>query len=247
MDTPPAENSPQFLNRGLVLVLAFGTGALAHSLFSRSRSAARAAEIHDTPAFVVAPPPQIPAAIIPRADELDTRSEAKDVRWLRLQPEVVDALLTGGSLDRKLRLMGLTAEQVAIAARIQDEATATLKRIEKEHASVVSDERGDFVVISPFPEEKRAWLNQIEENLREMVGDDRASVISRMIAFSDNDEAVGSGRREIFIIEPPAPGQKMRIEERTFNDAGEPIDTDYELVTERSQGRWGHVLDFKPQ
>ncbi|MFN0129843.1 MAG: hypothetical protein ACKV19_24525 [Verrucomicrobiales bacterium] len=159
----------------------------------------------------------------------------------------MDALLTGGGLDRKLGLMGLTAEQVAIVTRIQDEAKTTFKRIEKEHASVVSDESGDFVVISPFPEEKRAWLNQIEEKLREMVGDDRASVISRMIAFSDNDEAVGSGRREIFIIEPPAPGQKMRIEERTFNDAGEHIDTDYEEVTERSQGRWGHVLDFKPQ
>ena len=175
------------------------------------------------------------------------RLEDHSTRWLRIQPEVVEALLTGGGLDRRLGLMGLTEEQVAIVTRVQDEAAAALKRIEKEHASVVSDERGDFVVISPFPEEKRAWLNQIDEKLREVIGDDRAAVISRMISFSDNDEAVGSGRREIFIAEPPAPGQKLRIEERTFNEAGEHVDTDYEMVTERSQGRWGHVLDFKQQ
>jgi hypothetical protein len=231
----------------MVVVLAFGAGALAHSLFSRLRSTSEVSEIHAAPALAVGPPPSTAAPRVARAGQSDARSEAKTARWLRLQPEVVDALLTGGGLDRKLGLMALTAEQVAIVTRIQDEATAALKRIEKDHASVVSDERGDFVVISPFPEEKRGWLNQIEEKLRVMVGDDRASVISRLIAFSDNDEAVGSGRREIFIIEPPAPGQKLRIEERTFNEAGEHIDTDYELVTERSQGRWGHVLDFKPQ
>lgn len=193
------------------------------------------------------PPRSTSPARVAHGGESDARSEAKAARWLRLQPEVLDALLTGGGLDRKLGLMGLTAEQVLIVTRIQDEATAALKRIEKEHASVVSDERGEFVVISPFPEDKHAWLNQIEEKLRAMVDDDRASVITRMIAFSDNDEAVGSGRREIIIIEPTAPGQKLRIEEHTFNDAGEHVDTDYELVTERSQGRWGHVLDFKPQ
>jgi hypothetical protein len=244
---PLAKVSKKLLLRGLSVVMAFSAGALAHSLFSRSRFTAAVAENQDTPAYVADPPPQVPAAMTLRAGKATAHVEDDSARGLRLQPEVVDALLTGGRLDRKLGLMGLTAEQVANVTRIQDEATATLKRIEKEHASVVSDDRGDFVVISPFPQEKRAWLNQIEEKLRELVGDDRASVISRMIAFSDNDEAVGSGRREIFINEPPAPGQKLRIEERTFNDAGEHIDTDYELVTERSQGRWGHVLDFKQQ
>jgi len=231
----------------LALVAAFSAGVLTQELRSRYGSHAEAVGNQGIPAAVSPPPAPIPAIAGGRIGEPGTPPKADEPRWLRLQSEVVEALLAGGGLDRRLGRMGLTGDQVAEVTRVQAEATAALKSIEKDHAQVVSDDRGRYVVIDPFPMPRRTWLIQTEEKLRDMLGDDRASVIARMIAFADNDEEVGFYRREIFITEPPNAGEKWRIEERTVNDAGEHIDSDFEVVDERSQGRWGHVLDFEPK
>jgi hypothetical protein len=63
-----------------------------------------------------------------------------------------------------------------------------------------------------------------------------------MIAFTDNDEATGLFRREIFISEHQ--DGRTRVEERTFNDEGQHTDSDFDLVGPQSQNRWGHLLNL---
>ena len=163
---------------------------------------------------------------------------------LVLRAEVVDALLSKGGLQKMFQRMGLTEEDRKQVARIQGARIAEFKRLEASHAKIVSNAEGEHVEIDPFPNQRGEWLDAVEVDLRKQLGDDRASVIARMIAFSDNDEDIGMFRRELFVTEPTDPNGKFRIEEKTYNEQGQHIDSDYELVDDQSKSRWGHLLDF---
>lgn len=163
---------------------------------------------------------------------------------LVLRGEVVDALLSKGGLRKMFQRMGLTDEDRTQVARIQGERIAELKRLEASHAKVVSNADGEHVEIDPFPDERGEWLKAMVGDLRKQLGDDRASVVARMIAFADNDEDIGMFRRELFVTEPTEPNGKFRIEEKTYNEQGQHIDSDYELIDDQSKSRWGHLLDF---
>ncbi len=163
---------------------------------------------------------------------------------LVLRAEVVDALLSKGGLQKMFQRMGLTEEDRKQVARIQGARIAEFKRLEASHAKIVSNAEGEHVEIDPFPNQRGEWLDAVEVDLRKQLGDDRASVIARVIAFSDNDEDIGMFRRELFVTEPTDPNGKFRIEEKTYNEQGQHIDSDYELVDDQSKSRWGHLLDF---
>ena len=229
----------------IALVSAFVAGIVAHSiwigskvpLYSRKGNHSVTALTHDKPG------PDRPTDVLPepaKAAPLETETG----RMIKLSPKVVDAILSGGNLERKLSRMGLSPEQVAAVATIQAKGVAAMKQIEMAHAKPISDSKGDYVSINPFPAEREKWLGDIESDIRSFVADDRSAIIARLVAFSDNDEAVGLYRREIFITEAQEAGRKMRIEERTFAADGQHIDSDYESVDSRSQSRWGHLLEF---
>lgn len=161
-----------------------------------------------------------------------------------LQLDVVDALLSGGGQQRMFQRMGLTDEDVRRVAEIRAERVVELERLEARHAKVVSDASGGYVAIEAFPEERRLWFDAMEGDLRKQLGDDRATIIARMISFSDNDEDVGVYRRELHVKPPNVGGGKLLIEEKSFNEQGQHIDSDYEEVTDQTKNRWGHILDF---
>lgn len=161
-----------------------------------------------------------------------------------LQLDVVDALLSGGGQQRMFQRMRLTDEDVRRVAEIRAERVGELERLEARHAKVVSDASGEYVAIEAFPEERSLWLDAMEGELRKQLGDDRATVLARMISFSDNDEDVGVYRRELHVKPPNADGGKFLIEEKSFNEQGHHIDSDYEEVADQSKSRWGHLLDF---
>lgn len=199
-----------------------------------------------------------PSSIEDTGERLSARSESGrrepnqreniSRRELSLTPEVVNAILSGGSLNRKLARMGFSDEQVSAIDTIKTDGLKAFMLIEKERAELISDYRGEFIQIPAFPLEQKRWLESLEADLRVVVGDDRAAVIARMIMFTDNDEAVGLYRREVFITDPPDGDDRMRIEERTFNGEGQLIDTDYDIVLPNSQtGRWGHLLGLSDE
>ena len=173
------------------------------------------------------------------------RGEEGVHRLLRLQPEVIDAIFSGGDQQRRLTRMGLTSEEINEVERLQGQSIASLKVLEANHARPVSDDKGEYVLVEPFPEARKEWRSGIEERLMDLLHDDRAAIVARMIAFSDNDEDVGAHRREIFVTQDSS--GRFRIEEKTFDETGSHIDSDYELVDARSHSRWGHLLDFDPK
>ena len=192
----------------------------------------------------------------PAADDLHALRPEESDRQLRrsvpskppgaivLQLEVVDAILAGGGEQKIFNRMGLTADDLKRVAEIRVERVKELKRLEASHAKVGSDARGEFVAVEAFPEERRLWLDGMEQDLRKQLGDDRATVIARMISASDNDEDVGVYRRELHIKSSNNEGGKYLIEEKSFNPEGKHIDSDYEQVDDQSNSRWGHLLDF---
>jgi hypothetical protein len=230
-----------------LVVVAFIAGILTHSIWPTAEKAENQSETKQ------AKRPETPAktsAIRSPNDRLAAERllvlEPAGSRTLNLKPEVIDAILSGGRLKRMLSRMGLADDQVEAVSTIQSNGAEELKQIEKKNSEFVSDDRGDYIAISAFPDERDKWLDSLEAALRDLLGDDRAAVIARMIAFADNDEDVGVYRRELFVTEtePTKDGDRLRIEERTFNEHGQHIDSDYELVDARSQSRWGHLLDF---
>ncbi|MES2921336.1 MAG: hypothetical protein V4819_07310 [Verrucomicrobiota bacterium] len=156
----------------------------------------------------------------------------------------MDALLSRGGQQKMFKRMGLPDEDVRRVSEIQAARLGELERLEARHAKVVSDASGEYVAIEAFPEERRLWLGAMEDDLRKQLGDDRATIITRMISSSDNDEDVGAYRREVHVKPPSAERSKFLIEEKSFNEQGQHIDSDYEEVADQSKSRWGHLLDF---
>jgi hypothetical protein len=142
----------------------------------------------------------------------------------------------------KLHRMGLDAGQTKAIREIQKASQSELKRIEKAHARQRSDGQGEYVEVAAFPEDREKWLAETADQAREILGDDRAEVVARIIAFEGNDWEVGLYRREIFVT-PAEQDGKSRIEEKVFDQEGKHIDSDYELVDPNSAGRWGHLLE----
>lgn len=182
----------------------------------------------------------------PRDFERELRPSITDVPpdSVVLQLDVVDALLARGGEEKMFQRMKLTDEDIRQVAEIRSERLEELKHLEASHAKVTSDTSGKYVTIDAFPEERRLWLASLEAGLRKQLGDDRAVIIARMISFSDNDEDLGIYRRELHVRPPKVDGGKILIEEKSFNDRNQHIDSDYEEVADQSKSRWSHLLEF---
>ncbi|RYD22251.1 MAG: hypothetical protein EOP88_08820 [Verrucomicrobiaceae bacterium] len=231
----------------LSLLAAFVAGAISHAVFQKPISEKQAtpppAVAQTGPSAATPSTPPHPAT---RHDPALPRTPAPAEGSLVLRTEVVDAILAGGGARKLFQRLGLTEEDRAEVTRIGRERMAAFKQLEASHAKVVADPQGSsHVEIAPFPNERGEWLKGMEEDLRKQLDDDRASVVARVIAFDDNDEDIGMFRREIFVTPPEAAGGKIKIEEKTFDSNGSHVDSDYELIDDRSKSRWGHLLDFE--
>src|SRR5690606_33631921 len=113
------------------------------------------------------------------------------------------------------------------------------------HSKQVSDDQGDYVVIEAFPDEREPWLQHMEGELRDLIGDDRAAIVARMIAFDDSPNDIGLYRREVFITDPQKEGGEMQIEERTFNHGGRHVTSEYQAVNAEGKLRWGHLFELE--
>lgn len=229
------------------MVIAFVAGAASYGIFVKpapeTQAAGRKTAAPETsPAETASSVPQPPLS---RRDSRPDPVVAPTQGSLVLRAEVVDAILAGGGERKLFQRMGLTEQDREQVTKIKNERLASFKQLEAGYASVVSDPQGGHVEIDPFPDERGDWLKAMEEDLRKQLGDDRASVIARIIAFSDNDEDVGMFRRQLFVTPPQEAGGKFRVEEKTYNEQGQHMDSDYELIDDRSKSRWGHLLDFE--
>jgi hypothetical protein len=251
-----------------VVAAAFLAGTFAHMLWNRGERGEFLAEEHEAPrSSPVRPAASIalddaeeheasrsslvhPAAPVALDDILWVRgpresSPCRDTRFMSLRPQVIDAILSRGTLEERLKRMDISDDQIAAVKKIKSDASEALKVIEAANAEAISDEKGEYVAIRAFPEERAAWLLEVETNLRALLGeDDRTTIVAKMIAFSDNDEDVGLYRRELFLTPSKVDDQRILIEERILNEAGKHIDSDYEELNSQSQRHWRHLVEF---
>lgn len=141
--------------------------------------------------------------------------------------------------------MGLNEEEVKAVVEIKAASLQGMKDLEVKHAKLESDGEGDYYTLNAFPEDHDHWLAEMAQQLQDLVGDDRAVVISRIIAKSYNKESTGLFRREIRSLKPKTPGGDIKIRESFFNEDGELFDHDYKIYRGVHEDRWEHL--FKPR
>ena len=233
----------------LALLASFALGAVVHALWRPESSGelVRGSEQGLPKSGSDRTSQQVLSGQSSKAPDRKPAASTERKRALTLQPEVIDALLSGGGLQRQLSRMGFSPDEMKEVEAIREEGIARLKTLEVRHSRPISDAKGEYVEIDAFPKERQQWLSHIEASLRQLVQDDRASIVARIISFSDSDQDVGLYRRELFVKQPESPGGRLQIEERTFNADGNLIDSDYELVDRNSHSRWGHLLELSPE
>lgn len=160
-------------------------------------------------------------------------------RRLDLQVEVVEALIKGKGMERMLKQMEVSEEDIQTILEIEEEAEKSLKAIETQHAKLRKDEDGEYYEIPAFPEDHAAWVEGIEQELFSIFGDDRSAVISRIIAQKDNDEQTGLYFRKIRVLEKP---ERTVIKESVFNEQNHLIDEDYTIYRGINENRWDRLL-----
>lgn len=227
----------------LALIVAFFLGVLVDATWRAGRSGV------DAGAQAVGPVPRMAQddagnSTESRAPHASNPAGQSTGKGYRLDAQTVEALLAGGGPQRMLMRMGFNERELKAIEATKTKGIAALKELEKSHAKVVRDEKGEHVEIAAFQDERDRWMEGLETDLGSAVGQDRASIVARMIAFSDNDEDVGKYRRELYVSPPQADGGKVRIEEKSFDSEGRHLDSDYEVVDSGSKSRWGHLLDF---
>lgn len=164
---------------------------------------------------------------------------------LQLQTEVIEALIKSKELGRMLPQMGLDEEQVKGVLEIKAATLQRMKDLEVKHAKLESDEEGGHYAIEVFPEDHDLWMAETAQQLQDLIGDDRAGVISRIIAKSYNNESTGLYRRKVRMLNPKSPGGDFKIRESFFNEDGELFDHDYKIYQGINEDRWEHF--FKPE
>ncbi|YCM42808.1 hypothetical protein V2O64_15985 [Verrucomicrobiaceae bacterium 227] len=164
---------------------------------------------------------------------------------LNLQVEVVEALIKAKGMARLLPQMRLTGSEVKTVLEIKEAAIKGLKDLEVKHATLRSGDEGDYYVIEAFPDDRDVWMAGMTRQLRDLVDDDRATVISRIIAQSDNDEETGLYHREIRTLKATVPGGDTKIKESVFDKNGHLIDEDYTIYRGEHESRWEHL--FEPE
>ena len=233
-------------SRFLVPLFAFAGGALCGNLLLHATKAPAVSA--ENPQAAAAPSsPRSATTRIELAQEAAVSSKEETEPALRndfrISSRTMDALLAGGDKRRMFSRMDLSEEQIKSIERIRLESMEKLKELEKRHAKVASRDGMEFVQVDSFPAERDAWLAGIARNIQTEIPDDRAEVVSRLLAAEDNDEQAGTARREIH-VNPRGPEGKFRIEEKSFDAVGSHIDSDFEVVDSSTKSRWGHLLDF---
>lgn len=224
----------------LALLVAFLTGFFVHGFWKKEGPASSVESSRTSKSQNPSGPSSSSGGLV---HETAKRSETTPKKnYLQLDPKVADVLAVNASPEMKLLRMGLDEAQMKAVREIRTAGQAELKQIEKGHATPKSDGQGEYVEINAFPEDREKWIAGMSRKLRELLGDDRAEVAARIIAFDGNDAEVGLYRREVFVTNGDQEG-KARIEEKIFGQDGKHIDSDYEVVDANTLGRWGHVLE----
>ena len=177
------------------------------------------------------------------SDRDPDKSRSHEPKKLNLPVEVVEALIKAKGMERMLPQMGLTESEVKTVIEIKTAAIKGLKDLEVKHAKLQSDEEGEFYAIEVFPEDRDLWMAEMVVKLRNLVDDDRATVISRIIAQSDNDEETGLYRREIRTFKRNPSDSDTLIKESVFNKEGQLIDNDYTIYRGEHETRWEHLFE----
>lgn len=171
-------------------------------------------------------------------------STSHDPETLHLGTEVIEALIKSEEMKRTLPLMGLDEEQVKGVLEIEANTQQRMKDLEVKHAKLQTDAEGDYYAIEAFPEDHTRWMKETEQQLQDLIGDDRAVLISRMIAGSYNNESTGLYRREVRALKSESPETDIKIRESFFDEDGEIFDHDYRYFRGIHEDRWEHL--FKP-
>lgn len=226
----------------LSLLLAFGLGfAARHVLASEEKTnAAAASSSHEgkEPRAVSSAPEDT------RRDRVASAPAERTPGTYQFTAATIDALLVGSKLDAVISRIGLTPQETEAVKATRAAALEKLKAIETAHSKVIPGANGGYVEIAPFADESQRWQAEVEQELRKVFPDDRAILLARMIDREDNDQNASSYRRELHIEPAPDDPKRILLEEKLFDANGQTIDSDFEIVSERSKNRWGHLLEF---
>lgn len=233
----------------ICMAAAFVAGAVSHAVFQKADApekpapgARPASQVAASPTALPAPAPQQPKTL---RESRPAIPQAGPPGSVVLREDVLDAILTREGELKLFQRLGLTKEDREEVSRIHKERTAAFKQLEASHAKVIAGPDGNVVEILPFPDEREQWFRSMEEELGKRLGEDRAAVVARMIAYYENEPDTGTLRREISVVPPKKPGGKMMIQEKKFSEQGKFMDNDYNLIDDDTKSRWGHVLDFE--
>ena len=173
-----------------------------------------------------------------------TQKTSQSSEPLYLRRNVVEALLRANEIGRMLPQMGLDEKQVQAVLVIKNSSFSDLKDLESRHAKLESDEEGDYYSIHAFPEDHDDWMADLTQQLRDVVDDDRAVVISKLIIKSQRSGEIGLHHRNARILAPKSSDGDSKIKESFFDENREWFDTDYRIYRGVHETRWDHL--FKP-
>ena len=156
----------------------------------------------------------------------------------------IDAILAGSRADVVMTRLGITPQETEAIKTTRAAALDKLKALETTHSKVIPGANGGYVEIAPFADEAQRWQAGMEEELRKTFPDDRAVLLARMIANEHNDQNASAYRRQLHSEPAPDDPKRILLEEKLFDANGQVIDSDFEIVSERSRNRWGHLLEF---
>ncbi|WP_353566155.1 hypothetical protein [Haloferula sargassicola] len=161
----------------------------------------------------------------------------------------LEAVLTMGMSDPVIlfREMGLSEAQIRDleAGNPAHGLEEKLHAIERRHAAPGSGPDGPVVMIRAFPQDRRNWIESVEERVRMVVDDERSPLLARALIARAGLLESGLFRREIRFIESET--GRLDVSERSFDEDGSFYREDYHKCTPDDIERWADLLPRKSQ
>jgi hypothetical protein len=143
--------------------------------------------------------------------------------------------------------MGLSATQIRLLESLSTMPSwrDAFHTAELKYARPNRDSRGSFLEIDRFPARRLELIESLENDVRQVIDDDRTPIIARAIIARRGLLATGLYRREISLRRSPS--GEMEISSKSFKEDGALVLEDIATASPNDVERWGGLLDFPPQ
>jgi hypothetical protein len=156
----------------------------------------------------------------------------------------LDAVLNMGMTDpvTVFQEMGLSAAQVRLlqSTNLSSKMRDGINALEIRHAQLHEDQSGQYLEISPFPVERLKWIEEIENEVRDIVDNESTPILSRaLLARSD---LLNRGIfRQVIRLSRDSDGE-IQKREYTYLADGSISREDVGRVYPEDLNRWGNLL-----